>query len=142
MDVHLQDELPIVLLFNGVQCMLPIDSPIDIPGADPKKCYFPSSNKQFEYDRTEISEAILTKEMGLVSNRLNTLVSFLDYVGTLHLQDADFGRPLVSYCEELLSQTKTNKSRALVLGCGPGYSTFLLTRTFSEVTLLCKHKQL
>ena len=49
------------------------------------------------------------------------------------MQEGKFGQPLVSYCESMLIRQKVPRLRAVVFGCGVGYSAFLLTRTFEEV---------
>lgn len=45
------------------------------------------------------------------------------------------GLPLVNFLEATVAKHNGSKGSALVLGCGSGLSSFLLTKTFEKVQL-------
>ena len=55
------------------------------------------------------------------------------YGHTVTLQGSEMTNLLVSYFESVISKYECGKASALDLGCGPGYTSLMLSRTFDSV---------
>lgn len=108
-------------------------NPITVPGVIPKECYEPSTNDQFRYDEQQVCKKLITLSMGKVSLSIHSSIRPSIHPLFLLSQDVAYGQPLVVYCNQLITKLKLNTSDALVVGCGPGYSSFLLAKTFDNV---------
>jgi protein-L-isoaspartate O-methyltransferase len=71
-----------------------------------------TTNWQYEYDKECVSSSLITNDMG---------------------KDINYGQPLIAYCNELMTKLKLNFNKVLVIGSGPGYTSFLLAKSFTEV---------
>lgn len=50
-------------------------------------------------------------------------------------QVSGYGEPLERFVEGLVDRSKLRRNSALVLGCGAGCSTFMLTKYFNKVVM-------
>lgn len=88
------------------------ENPVLLPVCDKKKSWVPSTNNQFQFEVESQLNDLLVEQYGEGNERTNSLVS---------------------YYESIINKYGCGKKSALHLGCGPGYTSLMLSKTFDSV---------
>ncbi|XP_065904281.1 hercynine oxygenase-like isoform X2 [Dysidea avara] len=88
------------------------DNPVQLPICDKEKCWLPSTNGQFQYE--------------VESNLVNLLDE--EYGGGIQKTNSQ-----IAYYESVVQKYNCKTSSALHIGCGAGYTSLMLSKTFESV---------
>jgi len=117
-----------------------LENSINIPHLS-ENCWFLALNAQFQYESEDSLQTELRRTYISVRNVTCLLLASVRtfwYKLTLILQKNSYKTAVDVFLKILLQQDFVNKSSALVLGSGTGYSSFILTKYFSKVNLQLK----
>jgi len=107
-----------------------VDNPVQLPVCD-KKSWHPSTNGQFQYEVESTLTNVLDEQYGMVliirrtSCNSDTLIL---------LQGMQTTNSLIAYYELVVQKYSCETSYALHIGCGVGYTTMMLAKTFESVS--------